>query len=82
MAASTRVGHWYASGPSDKQYSPGDPAFNLHTVVSDTSEFADHVTVENAAGQQFPVALSLIDSIASPPGHVYSQAEREFVKTQ
>ena len=27
------------------------PDFNLHIVVSDKSEFADHVTVENTAGQ-------------------------------
>jgi hypothetical protein len=31
-----------------------DPAFSLHTVISDESTFAEHVTVENAAGQQFP----------------------------
>jgi hypothetical protein len=35
--AETRVGYWYATGPPDKEYSVGDPAFNLHTVVSDKS---------------------------------------------
>ena len=50
------------------EYGPGDPAFSLHTVISDKSEFAEHVTVENSAGQQFPVPLSLIDQVASPPG--------------
>jgi hypothetical protein len=81
MAAS-RVGFWYATGPAEKQCRPGDAAFSLHTVVSDKSEFADHVTVENAAGQRFPVALSLIEAIASPPGHMYSRTERKFVKME
>jgi hypothetical protein len=27
--AETRVGYWYATGPADKQYTPGDPDFNL-----------------------------------------------------
>ena len=67
--AETRVGHWYATGPADKQYTPGDPEFNLHFVVSDTSQFVAHVTVENAGKQRFPVPCSLIDEIAAPPGH-------------
>ena len=46
--ADTRVGYWYATGPADKQYTSGDPDFNLHIVVSDTSQFVAHVTVENA----------------------------------
>jgi hypothetical protein len=53
--AETRVGYWYATGPADKEYSAGDPAFNLHTVVSDKSQFVAHVTVENAGKQRFPV---------------------------
>jgi hypothetical protein len=53
--AETRVGYWYATGPADKEYSAGDPDFNLHTVVSDTSQFVAHVTVENAGKQRFPV---------------------------
>ena len=76
----TRVGYWYATGPADKQYTLGDPDFNLHTVISDTSQFVAHVTVENAAAQQFPVPLSLIETIAAPKGHTYSQSERKFVK--
>jgi hypothetical protein len=44
--AETHVGYWYATGPADKQYAPGDPDFNLHTVVSDTSQFVAHLTVE------------------------------------
>ena len=80
--AATRVGFWYATGPADKEYRAGDPAFSLHTVISDESNFAEHVTVENAAGQQFPVALALIESIASPPGHIYSRTERKFAKME
>jgi len=80
--AATRVGFWYATGPAEKQYRPGDPAFSLHTVVSDKSEFPEHVTVENGGGQRFPVALSLIEAIASPPGHMYSLTERKFVKME
>jgi hypothetical protein len=81
MAAKTRIGYWYATGPADKEYSAGDPAFNLHTVVSDKSQFLAHVTVENAAGQQFPVPSSLVDQIGGPPlsGHPYSYALGEMV---
>ena len=46
--AETRVDYWYATGPADKQYTPGHPDFHLHTVVSDKSRFAAHVNVENA----------------------------------
>ena len=67
--AETRVGYWYATGPADNQYTPGDPDFNLHTVVSDTSQFVAQVTVENAGKERFPVPCSLIDEIAAPPGH-------------
>jgi hypothetical protein len=56
-----------------------NPEFSAHCRLGQ-SEFADHVTVENAVGQRFPVALSLIESIASPPGHMYSRTERKFVK--
>jgi len=80
--AATRVGFWYATGPAEKQYRPGDPAFSLYTVVADKSEFPAHVTVENGGGQRFPVALSLIEAIASPPGHMYSHTERKFVKME
>jgi hypothetical protein len=69
--AETRVGYWYATGPADKQYTSGDPDFNLHTVISDRSQFVAHVTVENAGKQRFPVPCSLIDEIAAPPGPIY-----------
>ena len=45
----------------------GDPAFFLYAAVSDDSPHADHVTVQNAAGQQFPVPSSLVDQIGAPP---------------
>jgi hypothetical protein len=80
--AETRAGYWYATGPAAKEYTPGDPAFNLHTVVSDKSQFLAQVTVENAAGQRFPVPCSLIDEIAAPPGQIYSHSEQKFVKIE
>lgn len=67
--AETRVGYWHATGPADKQYTPGDPDFNLHIVISDPSQFVAHATVEKAGTQRFPVPCSLIDEIAAPPGH-------------
>ena len=73
------LGYWYATGPADKQYTPGDPDFNLHTVISDTSQFVAHVTVENAGKQRFPIPCSLIDEIAAPPGQIYSHSEQKFV---
>lgn len=63
----TRVGWWYATGPADQKYYQGHPSFSLHTVVSDQSPIPGCVTVENPAGQQFPVANILIDEIAGPP---------------
>jgi hypothetical protein len=51
-------------------YYEGHPAFSLHTVVSDGSGIPGCVTVENSAGQRFPVANILIDEIASPPDRV------------
>jgi hypothetical protein len=80
--AATRVGFWYATGPADKEYRAGDPAFSLHTVISDESEYPGCVLVENGARQRFPVPLSLIDQVASPKGHVYSRTERKFVKME
>jgi hypothetical protein len=76
----TRVGYRYATGPADKQYTPGDPDFNLHTVISDTSQFVAHVTVENAGKQRFPVPCSLIDEIAAPPGQIYSHSWQKSVE--
>jgi hypothetical protein len=78
--AETRVGYWYATGPADEQYTPGDPNFNLHIVVSDKSQFVAHVTVENAGKQRFPVPCSLIDEIAAPPGQIYSRSEQSSSK--
>ena len=78
--AETRVGYWYATGPADKEYTPGDPDFNLHIVVSDKSQFVAHVTVENAGKQRFPVPCSLIDEIAAPPGQIYSNSGQKFVE--
>lgn len=62
----SRVGMWYPTGPADKEFAAGDPEWNVHTVVSDQSDFPHHVTVENAAGERFPVATLLIDKIAKP----------------
>ena len=81
MSAS-RVGFWYATGPADKDYKVGDPAFSIHTVIADESEYPGCVLVENAARQRFPVPLSLIDQVASPKGHIYSRTERKFVKME
>ena len=78
--AETRVGYWYATGPADKQYTSGDPDFNLHTVISDTSQFVAHVTVENAGEQRFPVPCSLIDEIAAPQARSTPQPREKFVE--
>src|ERR1035437_9095241 len=75
--AETRVGYCYATGPAGKRYTPGDPDFNLHIVVSDASQFVAHGTVENAGKQRFLVPCSLIDEIAAPPDRIYSHSEGE-----
>ena len=64
--AATQVGRWYAEGPADRPFITGDPAFSILRVVSDNAEVPGCVTVENAAGQRFPVPASLIDEIAAP----------------
>lgn len=61
------IGWWYATGPADQEFSPSNPAFNIHTVISDTSDVKSAVTVENAGGQRFPLELSLVERIALPP---------------
>ena len=38
--AATRVGFWYASGPEDRSFVAGDPAFSIVRVVSDDAEQA------------------------------------------
>jgi hypothetical protein len=78
--AETRVGYWYATDPADKQYTPGDPAFNVHTVVSDKSQLVAQVTVENAGKQRFPVPCSWIDEIAAPPGRSTPTPREKFVE--
>lgn len=67
MTARSYVGWWYASGPADREFSPDDPAFTILRVVSDTSEVPGAVTIQNAAGQRFPLERSLLRKIASPP---------------
>jgi hypothetical protein len=52
----------------------------LHTVVSDTSQFVAHVTVEDAGKQRFPVPCSLIEEIATLPGQIYSHSEQNLVE--
>jgi hypothetical protein len=62
----TRVGRRYIVGPADRPYVESDPAFNVHTVVADDSTVPGCVTVENAAGQKFPVPAALVDDICVP----------------
>ncbi len=65
-AAATRVGLWYAEGPGDRPFVAGDPAFAIFRVVADDAEAPGCVTVENAAGQRFPVPIPLVDAISAP----------------
>ncbi len=62
----TRVGRWYASGPEDRPFVAGDPAFSILRVVSDDAAAPGCVTVENAADQRFPVPIPLVDEITAP----------------
>lgn len=62
----SRIGLCYAEGPEDHSGASSDRALNLHWVVSDTATAAGCVTVENGAGQRFPVPASLVDRIAVP----------------
>jgi hypothetical protein len=62
----TRVGRRYIVGPADRPYVEGDPAFSVHTVIDDHSKVEGCVTVENPAGQRFPVPAALVDDICVP----------------
>ena len=64
--AATRVGRWYAEGPEHRSFVAGDPAFSILRVMSDDAAVPGCVTVENAAGQRFPVPIPLLDAIAAP----------------
>ena len=64
--AATRVGRWYAEGPQGRSFVAGDPAFSIFRVVSDDAAVPGCVTVENAAGQRFPLPIPLLDAIAAP----------------
>jgi len=67
-AKTTRVGRWYATMPEDRPVTPDDPAFHVYRVVADDAGVPGCVTVENAAGQRFPVPVSLVDAIVAPAG--------------
>ncbi len=68
----SRVGLCYVQGPANRPYRPGDRAFNVYRVVQDEAAVPVRplcgltVTVENAAGQRFPVPACLIDRIVGP----------------
>lgn len=73
----TRVGRWYATGPADRLFVPDDPAFAVHRVVSDDATVSGCVTVENPAGQRFPVPIDLVDDIAAPAGERWTLLDRQ-----
>jgi hypothetical protein len=67
MSNESFVGWWYATGPAGKEFSPADPSFNIHRVVSDTADLEGCVTVENAGGDRFPLERLSLKRIARPP---------------
>lgn len=77
MTEPSYIGYWYATGPADRQFSPGDPAFSIHYVVSGTSDVPGCVTIQNPGGQRFPLSRTLLerlgpfppsDMVNNPPG--------------
>lgn len=67
-AKTTRVGRWYATMPEDRPVTSGDPEFQVYRVVAEDADVPGCVTVENVAGQRFPVPISLVDAIVAPAG--------------
>lgn len=64
----SRVGMYYVTGPTDREYVPGAPGFTLYAVVSDTSPIKGCLTVENkSSGEQFPVDIWVVDEVAGQP---------------
>lgn len=65
MTPDSLVGRWYALGPSDRAFDPDDRAFAIHRIVADDHEIAGCVTVENPAGQRFPLGRRFAQTIAT-----------------
>ena len=62
--AVTRVGPWYASGPEDRSFVAGDPAFSILRVMSDDAAVPGCVTA--SVGEQPLNALQVIVTYWSP----------------
>ncbi len=65
-APDTLLDHWYALGPEDVPFVPGDPDFNVHRIVEDDPALPD-VLVENDGGQRFLLDRRYAAAIAVPP---------------
>lgn len=61
------------------QYNATDGSGQNHRVISDTSAVEGCVTVENGAGQCFPVERSLVDMFATPPGMTWCRSADRYV---
>lgn len=63
-AAVVLLGRWYALGPEDRAFDPDDPAWAVHRIVAEDHALPGCVTVENPAGQRFPLARAFAERIA------------------
>lgn len=61
------------------QYSATDGSGQNHRVISDTSTVEGCVTVEDGAGQRFPVERALVDMFATPPGMTWNRSAGRYV---
>jgi hypothetical protein len=66
-APASLIGFWYALGPADKAFDPGDRDWAVHVIIADGHDVPGCVTVRNPAGQCFPLDRPLALSIALPP---------------
>ncbi len=75
-ARPTRVGRWYATGPTDRSFAPDNPTFAVFHVVVDDAEVPGCVTVLNNEGGRIPVPISLVDAIVAPVGERWTLLDR------
>ena len=69
MSGPSLLRHWYALGPAEKPFRADDPHWAVHRIVEDEPA-SPTVTVENPAGQRFPLDRALARSIALPPSEI------------